>query len=69
MAAGRKAREKATEAKALSQNGVASGGSSDASVQKLAREILHKHDDKGCATASGESMGSVVVPASPAGII
>jgi hypothetical protein len=66
---GRKAREKATEAKALSRNGVASGGSSDVSVQKLAREILHKHDDKGCATASGESMGSVVVPASPARII
>ncbi|CAD6340145.1 unnamed protein product [Miscanthus lutarioriparius] len=36
---GRKAREKATEAKALCRKAVADGGSSEASLQKLAREI------------------------------
>jgi hypothetical protein len=36
---GRKAREKATEAKALCRKAVADGGSSEVSLQQLAREI------------------------------
>jgi hypothetical protein len=54
---GRKAREKATEAKALCKKAVADGGSSDVWVQKLAREIWHNHNN------GVGSLGSVV-PAS-----
>ena len=48
---GRKAGKKAAEAKALCRKAVADGGSSEASLQKLAREILHNHNDKWCGVA------------------
>ncbi|OEL32549.1 UDP-glycosyltransferase 71A15 [Dichanthelium oligosanthes] len=54
---GRKAREKATEAKALCRKAVEDGGSSDVSVQKLAREIIcHRHDMQGCEAAYAMSV-------------
>ncbi|RLN35738.1 anthocyanidin 5,3-O-glucosyltransferase [Panicum miliaceum] len=48
---GRKAREKAAEAKALCRKAVEDGGSSDVSMQKLAREICAKHSTQGCEAA------------------
>ncbi|PUZ72167.1 hypothetical protein GQ55_2G371800 [Panicum hallii var. hallii] len=48
---GRETREKAAEAKALCRKAVEGGGSSDVSMQKLAREICDEHKTRGCEAA------------------
>jgi len=58
---GRKAREKAAEAKALFRRAVEWGGSSDVSLQKLAREMLERRgcDAEACASASASASASL----------